>query len=264
MRLPVTQKFASTTARALPLALALALVSCHPNDQPTVQKRAEIPVEKVAPTPDQQARRTQSEAYCQAHGVPIYANPTALFTDPEAQVTLRTQKAVVDRALALCYLGLKSEGLEPEHLAEMERDYHITSKLTPKEKLYATATAPTEQQQIDANWRYESLHVLLWALGFVETLEYPDQMCNVATDVKLIHELTETQFRQKAALRSKKEILDETDVALRLHWACVSARLEKKPAPGNLDKGVVFERHYSLNWLTNYARQAWDNVSTDT
>ena len=251
--------------RILLVSLALACAACQPNQPANANmERPSIPVEKITPTPDQQARRTQSEAYCHTHGVPIYANPTALFTDPEAQVTLRTQAAVVDRALALCYLGLKSEGLEPGHLAEMDRDYHITPKLTAKEKLYATAPAPTEQQKIDANWRYESLHVLLWALGFVDTLAYPDQMCDVAADVKVIHELTEAQFRQKAVLRSKKEILDQRDLALRLHWACVSARLTQKPAPGNLNKGVVFERHYALNWLTSYARQAWDDVSTDT
>lgn len=250
--------------RTMLLSLVLACAACQPNQPAAVENRPEIPVEKINPTPDQQARRARSEAYCQTHGVPIYANPTALFTDPETQVTLRTQDEAVDRALALCYLGLKSEGLQPGHLAEIDRDYRITPKLTPKEKRYATATAPTEQQRIDANWRYESLHVLLWSLGFVDTLEYPDHMCNVAADVRIIHDLTETQFRQKAVLRSKKEILDQRDLALRLNWACVSARLKEQPAPGNLDKGVVFERHYALNWLTSYARQAWDDVSTYT
>jgi hypothetical protein len=91
---------------------------------------------------------------------------------------------VVDRALTLCYLGLKSEGLEQEHLDKMDKDFSITEKLTPNEKAYATAMQPTEQQKIDANWRYESLHVLLWALGYIDSLNYPDQMCNVAVMLK--------------------------------------------------------------------------------
>jgi hypothetical protein len=61
-----------------------------------------------------------------------------------------------------------------------------------------------------------------------------------------------------------QEILDQADLILRLDWACVNARVKKEPAPGNLDKGVVFERHHSLNWLINYMNQDWDNVSTDT
>ena len=222
------------------------------------------PVENITPTNDQQERRQRSENYCKAHNVPVYANPNSLFVDPEDKVTIRSQDIVVDRALALCYIGLKSEGLEQQYLDKMDKDYNIMPKLTPNEKTYATAKQPTEQQKIDANWRYESLHVMLWALGFIDTLMYPDQMCNVANDVKIIHELTEKQFRLKAKLRSKKEILDNADLILRLNWACVSARLKNEPAPGQLDKGVVFERHHSLNWLINYMNQEWDNVTTDT
>src|SRR5436189_5407583 len=128
----------------------------------------------------------------------------------------------------------------------MEKDFNILSKLTPNEKAYATAKQPTEQQKIDANWRYESLHVMLWALGFIDTLNYPDQMCNVANDTKIIYDLTEQHFRQKAKLRTKKDILDQADLILRLDWACVSVRTKNETAPGNLDKGIVFERLHSV------------------
>ncbi len=222
------------------------------------------PVENIIATKDQRDRRFKSENYCKAHNVPIYANPNSLFVDPENKVAIRTQDEVVNRALALCYIGLKSEGLEQHHLDKMDKDFNIMAKLTESEKAYVTAKQPSEQQKIDANWRYESLHVMLWALGFIDTLSYPDQMCNVANDVKIIYNLTEHQFRQKAKLRSKKEILDQADLILRLDWACVSARVKNEPAPSNLDKGVVLERHHSLNWLINYMNQDWDNVTTDT
>jgi len=32
----------------------------------------------------------------------------------------------------------------------------------------------------------------------------------------------------------------------------------------DLDPDVVSERHYALNWLTNYRYQEWDQVTTDT
>ena len=222
------------------------------------------PVENIIATKDQRDRRLKSENYCKAHNVPIYANPNSLFVDPEDKVIIRTRDEVVDRALALCYLGLKSEGLKQEQLDKVDKDYNITAKFSENEKAYVTTKQPSEQQRIDANWRYESLHVMLWTLGFVDTLSYPDQMCNVANDVKIIYGLTEQQFRQKAKLRNKKEILDQADLILRLNWACVSARIKNQSAPGNLDKGVVFERHHSLNWLINYMNQDWDNVTTDT
>ncbi|WP_079688608.1 DUF4272 domain-containing protein [Ohtaekwangia koreensis] len=31
-----------------------------------------------------------------------------------------------------------------------------------------------------------------------------------------------------------------------------------------LNSSVVFERHYSLNWLIRYMNQDWDKVTTDT
>jgi hypothetical protein len=222
------------------------------------------PVENITPTKDQHDRRMQSEMYCKVHGVPVYSNPNSLFVDPENKVSIRTKDEVVDRALALCFIGLKSEGLGQKYLDVMNKDFNISTKLTAVEKAYATAKQPTEQQKIDANWRYESLHVMLWALGFIDTLMYPAQMCNVANDVKIIHDLTEKQFRERAKLRSKKEILDQADLILRIDWACVNARVKGEAQPGNLDKGVVFERHHSLNWLINYMQQDWDNVTTDT
>lgn len=223
-----------------------------------------IPVENISATKEQIERRAKSEAFCKAKNIPVYQNPNSLFVETDEKVSIRTKDEVVDRALALCYIGLKSEELEQEHLDQMDLDFGISDKLSPNEKAYATSQQPTEQQKIDANWRYESLHVLLWALGYVDSLSYPDKMCNVADDVKIIYELKEKGFRQKANLRTKNEILDQADLILRLDWACVNARVKNEQAPGGLNASVVFERHHTLNWLINYLNQAWDDVTTDT
>jgi hypothetical protein len=242
----------------------LPLLSCQGQQPADSPARVGVPVEHVVATKDQQARRAQSEAYCRAHEIPYYKNPTAMLTDSEAEAILRTKDQVVDRALALCFTGLKSEGMKEAQLAEIDKAYHISSKLTPTERAYVTAPHPTEQQRIDANWRYEGLHVLLWALGYVPALAYPDRMCEVAPDVKIIHDLSETQFRERAKLRTKKEILDQADLILRLDWACTEARLKKEPAPSELNSDAVVERHHALNWLIRYGDQEWDDVSTDT
>ncbi|MCG2614331.1 DUF4272 domain-containing protein [Terrimonas sp. NA20] len=258
------------TRNLLATAFMLTILSCgqgeadstntdDPSDTPVT-----VPVTNISATKDQSERRARSEAICKANGIPVYKNPNSLFVEPEEKVTLRTQDEVVDRALALCYIGLKSEGLGQEQLDKMDKDYGISAKLSPNEKAYATAKQATEQQKIDGLWRYESLHVLLWALGYVDSLSFPDKICNVGDDVKIIYELKESGFRQKARLRSKKEILDQADLILRFDWACVSANLEGKPMPGRLDKGVVFERHHTLNWLIQYMNQNWDDVTTDT
>ena len=222
------------------------------------------PVENISATKEQLGRRAKSEEFCKSKNIPVYKNPNSLFVETDDKVNIRAQDEVVDRALALFYIGLKSEGLEQKYLDKIDEDFSISAKLTPSEKAYAEAKQPTEQQKIDANWRYESLHVLLWALGYIENLNYPEQMCNVANDVKIIYELKEQDFRQKAKLRTKKEILDQADLILRLNWACVSARINNETAPSGLNPSIVYERHYTLNWLIRYMNQDWDKVTTDT
>lgn len=222
------------------------------------------PVVNIQPTKEQTNRRAESERYCMDRNIPVYQNKNSLFVDSDEAVTIRTKDEVVDRALALCYIGLKSEGLPKAQLDEIDKDYHISPKLSNDEKIYAETEHPTSQQTVDANWRYEDLHILLWALGFIDTLDYPGHMCDVASDSKIIHDLSEQRFRDQAKLRSKKEILDQADLILRLHWACVSASLESKESPGKLNWEVVMERHHALNWLINSLGQSWDEVSTDT
>ncbi|MCW3085827.1 MAG: hypothetical protein JWP12_3193 [Bacteroidetes bacterium] len=250
--------------KILILVSVVILCSCNTNSDPATTAAITKPVENITATKDQQERRKQSEEYCKRNNIPVYSNPNAMFVDPEAAITIRTRDEIVDRALALCYMGLKSEGLEQEHLDKLDKDFNISAKFSAKEKEYADAKKPSEQQTADANWRYESLHVMLWALGYIDSLSYPGEMCNVANDVKIIHSLTEKQFREKAKLRSEKEILDQADLVYRLDWACVDARVKKKQAPGKLNSEVVYERHYSLNWLIKYMDQDWDDVSTDT
>jgi len=246
--------------KAFILLSGFILLSCNRSKTGAVT----IQAENITATPDQAARRKQSEFYCQAHHVPVYGNPHALFVDAEDSVSIRKKDEIVDRALALYYIALKSEGIKQAALGQIDQAYHISSKLSPAEQVFAKSQNPTDQQKADANWRYEDLHVMLWALGFIDSLNYPDNLCNVAEDTKIIVALTEKQFRGKAKLRSKKEILDQADLILRLDWACVDARTKNLDAPGSLNKEVVYERHYALNWLINYAGQSWDEVSTDT
>jgi len=246
------------------VAILVAMFSCNNNNPSPATANVTAPVENIQPTKDQAERRKQSEAYCRLHNIPVYSNQNALFQDPEEKVVTRTKDEVTDRALALLYIGLKSEGLEKEPLAALDKRYDIMAKLSPEEKEYAITAYPTEQQKVNANWRYESLHVMLWALGFVDSLSWPGEPCNVAADVRILHNLTKEQFLQKAKLRTKKELLDQADLILRINWACTEARVKKNAMPGGVSNDIVQERHHSLNWLIKYMDQAWDDVSTDT
>jgi hypothetical protein len=221
-------------------------------------------VEHMLPTKEQQERRTKSEAVCKAKNIPVYANPNALFLDAEENVRMRTTDEIVDRAIALCYLELKSEKADKDDLASFAKKYNVMAKLTAKEKKFAEEEKPSDQDMANANWRAESYHVMLWTLGYIDNLKYPNEICNVGDDVRILFSKTEKEFREKANCRTKTEILDEADLILRFDWACVNARTKNLPAPGELDSSIVYERHYSLNWLIHYLDQNWDDISTDT
>jgi DNA-dependent RNA polymerase auxiliary subunit epsilon len=213
---------------------------------------------------DQRIRRQKSEIVCTEKNVPIYKNPNSLFVESDTTVKIRTKDEVVDRAISLCYLELKSESTERELLANFDKKYNVKSKLTQSEKQFVENENPTEHEIANANWKAESFHTLLWALSVIDNLKFPNELCNIGVDVGYLFSKSEQEFRDSVKLRSKEEILDQADLILRLNWACVNARVKNEPTPSGLNPSVIYERHYALNWLIHFQNQDWDNVTTNT
>jgi hypothetical protein len=122
----------------------------------------------------------------------------------------------------------------------------------------------------------------LWALGYIDELDWPSGMCDVPKLVEMLkpHE-SNPAFITDAKLRSKAEILDAQDLIMRIHWAIRDSHLNHGGIiPEDLDwsqdynafsvtmsaaVGVVEQRHYTLNWLVNYLEpEDWDHVGTPT
>lgn len=213
---------------------------------------------------DQRSRRQKSEIICNKYDVPIYKNPNSLFVESETTAKIRSKDEVVNRAIALCYMELKSENPEKELLDSFLAKYNVSAKLSPVEMQFSNNQNPSEQEIANANWRAESYHTLLWSLSFIDNLNFPTDICNIGEDVGVLFSKTEQEFRSTAKLRTKEEILDQADLILRLNWACVNARVKNEVAPSGLNPSVVYERHYALNWLINHLNQEWDNVTTNT
>jgi Domain of unknown function (DUF4272) len=207
-----------------------------------------------------QQRKARSIQQLQGEGVPTIEHLPALEED-EA-VALPTQDAVIDRALGLFYIGLRSEGMSLEDLKEVEKSFALNAKLSPWEAAFMATENPPQQDIVTANWRYESLWTLLWALGYVEKLAYPTEYCDVPFMAKTIFHSGLEGFRQKAKLRSKAAILDQADLHYRYHWATVNNRIKGLEPPANIDASVVYEHRYALNWLIGNC--AWEDVAMHT
>jgi hypothetical protein len=142
-------------------------------------------------------------------------------------------------------------------------NYKVKKELTKKEKFIFSGKC-TAKDATAMTWKYEAYWVLVWAMGFVDELEYPDGICDCDEAIQIIQSRkTYKEFLDDAKMRSEMEILDQADLIYRLDWACVDARINQQQVPANLNDDVVVERHMALNWLIGYDDD-WDNVSIDT
>jgi len=252
------------------ICLAVFLGSCGIHRTGEQLTRAPIPEKMEAkmmtkdtqPSAEALARKEKSLAKLLKKGVPAHQHLPVIEDSKSAQK--RTKEAIAHRAIALCLVALKGEGLDQPTVQQLVRQYGAHEFFTTAEKEFIAAPSSTQHQRIQFAWQYEDYWVMLWALGYVATLDYPDKICDVPRAVNFLRGHSVAEFIAKAKLRDLSEILDEADLIYRLDWATVNARIKKQAAPAGLDAGVVLERHRALNWLIGYMNQEWDNVSTDT
>lgn len=220
------------------------------------------PSENQSEPQEAEARKQRSLAILKAEQVP-YLDDLPL-RETEAESLRRTTEEVALRAMALCIVSVKGEGLEQEIVERLVDDFQLADAFSPDEMKFIADPDPDQMLRVQFAWRYETYWVLLWALEFIDELPRPDQICDVPAAVACLRDLGRDGFLAQAKLRPQSEILDAADLIYRYHWAVVDARLKQQDAPAQLDGGVVMERHYALNWLIGYQNQLWDDISTDT
>lgn len=212
-------------------------------------------------TESQINRKGKSISFLETKGVKVSSSLPCI--EDVNDVELRSLKEILDRTYALLLTAAKGEGVEQNNLQRLKDDKGINS-LSPKEQEIFRSENLGDQDRAYATWRYESLYTMMWAIGMMEELKYPSEICDVKTIVGKLFQPSREDFESSIHLRSKEEILDELDKTYRMNWACVDARIKGQKPSGNINPSVVYERHYALNWLTKYQDQKWDDVSTDT
>lgn len=256
---------------SIALVSALAAMTGCSNDSPAGNaaptddldvRRQHIEQQESKMSDEAQARKDRSLAILKAEMVPFIDHLPLI--EAEAESTRRTTEQVATRAMALCIVAAKGEGVEQEIIDKLVAEYQLASAFTSKEKAFINNPGPTQHERVQFAWRYECYWVMLWALGYIDKLERPDKICDVGLAVSILRDNGRDGFLKKAKLRSQREIVDAADLIYRCHWAVVDARVNNRDAPAGLDGGIVLERHYALNWLIGYLDQQWDDISTDT
>ena len=98
----------------------------------------------------------------------------------------------------------------------------------------------------------------------MDELDLPIDEVNIADIVERLPKLMSStkDFIESAAIRTTAEILDQSDLIYRLHWATRQAELNND-IELELNPSIVVERHYAINWVTYYGDN-WDDITTDT
>lgn len=216
-------------------------------------------------------RKANSEKILALKGIPY--NKYLPVIEDEAEVKIRSVEEIGKRAVALAAVAVRAESrltgvtleLENELIANIMEIYGGENFFSPEEKWYMNNPVPSEHDSIQFIWRYEAMWVMLWALGYVEKLEYPDKICDISHAANIISmSRSLNELTAAGRKKSKEEILDEADLIYRYNWACIDARIKGKESPGGMDEGIVMERHKALNWLITHMDDEWDSVRTDT
>ncbi|WP_199912771.1 DUF4272 domain-containing protein [Aquimarina aquimarini] len=216
-------------------------------------------------TEDQKKRKVDNEAILEVSNIKI--NKNLPVVESEEDTSIRSPKEIAERVTLLAVTNMVAFGnISGEEALEYLDRYTLLEKATPKELDFLKN--PTDDAKSYETWKCECIWVLMWALAIIENLGFPDHLADlnkIPSEKYPIGEGKDPNLFINAinTSRSKQEILDANDLYYRLDWACVDARIKGEEIK-EVNPGIVYERHYALNWLINYMNQDWDNVSCDT
>jgi hypothetical protein len=185
--------------------------------------------------------------------------------EEEDEVKLRTSGEIAKRILCLTYLCYAIEDEESKNeVVDFLKKEGLWESVTEAEKELFTKSKVTDQERVNISWRSEAIWLLLWTIGKVDELDLPIDEVNIADIIDRLPKLMQPtkDFIETATIRPTGELLDQSDLIYRLHWATRQSELDNG-IELELNPSIVEERHYAINWTTSYADN-WDDITTDT
>jgi hypothetical protein len=216
-------------------------------------------------TEDQVERKRKSEEELEQRKFKI--NRNLPYIESEDETTIRSPKEIAERVVVLAVINLVAfDNIPPEEGIDYLEKYALWSLVTPGESEFLAN--PSAEKKTSETWKSECIWTLMWALKKIDRLGFPDELGNLENippeDYPIGIDKDPNDFIDSVKeTRTKAEILDASDLYYRLDWACVDARINAREFEG-ANPGVVYERHYALNWLTNYMEAEWDDITCDT
>ncbi|WP_400164502.1 DUF4272 domain-containing protein [Brevibacillus sp. TJ4] len=222
-------------------------------------------------TPEGAERKQKNLAYLSEKQIPYLEHLPEL--PPLSELKVRSREEIARRAVALLIvIQYACDVAQEEDLAESKAfvtglldKFGVADALTDDERDLLEQAKPTRQAAINLTWQYEAYWALLWALGTVDSLDFPDHTCYCGFAIQAVSSCDSFgEFLERTSLRRPEDILDEADKIYRLHWACVNDRIQGREPAGGLIESVVMERRRGLFWMIGHRDEAWDDISMDT
>ena len=213
-------------------------------------------------TPEQ--RKSESTEFLLSKGVNVIDHLP--YLEPEETFKLRSSSDVAKRIICLVFVT----DFALKHADETYWDYinknSLKSWFTSEEWEFINSKSPDTQLNTNMSWRIEGAYLLLWALGKIKKLPFPNESINPDEIYPHLPSFNNSplEFIESVSLIEKSDIIDKEDIIYRMHWATRQASMEQEEMPANLEPGVVQEWHHAINWLAYYDEMDWDDVSTDT
>ncbi|PKB44162.1 uncharacterized protein DUF4272 [Cellulophaga sp. RHA19] len=216
-------------------------------------------------TEDQKLRKEQNDAFIASKNIKV--NKNLPFVESEDSVEIRSAKEIAERVTILAVTNFVAfNSMSGSDALEYISKYNLIDLVTPKELDFLQN--PTEDKKSQETWKCECIWVLFWALDKTTEIGFPNALAdlnNIPTEQYPVGKDKDPWnfINAQTSVKSTAEILNANDLYYRLDWACVDARINGLQIE-EVHPGVVYERHYALNWLINYNNAQWDDVSCDT
>lgn len=204
-------------------------------------------------------RKKRSEKILKTLKVPI--NKHLPLTENEEEVSLRTKEEIINRIIPLAIVSAKAMEAPLEKIVER---YNANELFTEEEKKFLMKEHLNQNELIQYSWKLECIWLLLWSVNLISDIDVPADTCNAEYVFETVFLHSKQELLDKSSIKPTSDILDSLDFIYRAHWAVREAQINHLEVPSSLNEGVVYERHYTLNWLVNYMDQEWEEISTDT
>jgi uncharacterized protein DUF4272 len=231
-------------------------------------------------SPRQASRAARSFDILRPREVPVYWGP--LMVPDEDEVIPQRAEDVLRRIAVLWAVALRGDGYSHAETLSLIDEQDLWDAVSPSERSFLLNESPSKDALVASVWRLESIEAMLWSLGYMDKLAWPNGQCDVPKLAEILDQIeNEPDFSRPTELRCTSELLDARDLMMRLEWAARDAYLHRDAMlPIDFDwsgksrfvpvticeaRYVVFERFYAFVWLTKGGNGTdWDNMDTST